>query len=1110
MSLGTYSFIPWVRLGIANRVQPPAAGAHRTEVAVRLTLSGTGGDTDLTAPVERDVELFGPGDVVGIDSKAIIKVEPQPWITSFEPNYLPYVDFYDEDFPWRYTPAPPAGHRLTPWISLAVLTEDEFANATDVAGRPLPMIQIADPDNVLPPPENLWAWAHVHVNRRVSDPVAGDPVNAGSVLSTSASAVASRLSGVLAENPDLAYARVLSPRKLTPDTGYHAFLIPAFESGRLAGLGLDPTATPEALFPSFGRPYPAGVKPKGGLFPIYYRWFFRTGARGDFEYLVRLLEPRMADSRIGRRDVDVMRPGTNLPPIDDAALRGVLRLGGALQVPVDTLPPDELTAHQTYDQWASPYPHPFQVDLSRLVNLRDDYAQAADATAAHADSGLTIEHEGVVDQDPVITPPIYGRWHARVERLLDERDGSPVANRENWLHDLNLDPRYRMAAGFGTEVVQVNQEDYMAAAWRQVGDVLAANRRLRLSQHAHVATAVWHTAHLAPTVEAAAGHGLQLMAPVAARVLVDGAAARHTLDQSVVPPALVTAPFRRASRPRGRTLKRLTRDHELPADDIVTRVSRGEVEPVPPKQDPSDVLTPTEVGDAVTPDPGGEPGARRLLRWVLLVLLVVLGIAALLLLSPVVALVALVVLVVVGFAAWRATEPVEPPRIVGAGEEPVTPADIDALPSSPDFRIITLGDPFRPTLVDRPGQDSAEGRRLKVAVAQMNAMVSASLEVSAVADPVPIDIAAFTGAVLAAVEPRATFTARLAGTVLLPARIVADLVETFAPIKAYPVIDLPMYEPLVDLSDEHFVPGLQYVGQNTISLLETNQPFIEAYMVGVNHEMNRELMWREFPTELRGTPCRQFWDASGVLDVDGRDPETLREELRDIPPIHLWPRASDLGDHDHRDRGGEAENELVLVIRGELLKRYPNAVIYAQRARWQRAESGEILQFEERRLVDLTPAEEEEPPPDKLKTPLYEAKVDPDIYFFGFDLTALDARGGTGEDDDDPGWFFVIKERPGEPRFGLDVDSAGGGLANWSDLAWPDALPGPGDHQFLSPVQSFSLNEPADTDERHPQWAEDQHVPWTPATNAANLAYILYQVPVMVAVHAAEMLPKEG
>ena len=34
---------------------------------------------------------------------------------------------------------------------------------------------------------------------------------------------------------------------------------------------------------------------------------------------------------------------------------------------------------------------------------------------------------------------------------------------------------------------------------------------------------------------------------------------------------------------------------------------------------------------------------------------------------------------------------------------------------------------------------------------------------------------------------------------------------------------------------------------------------------------------------------------------------------------------------------------------------------------------------------------------DKIRSPLYEAKADPDIYFFGFDLTVAEAEGGTGE-----------------------------------------------------------------------------------------------------------------
>src|SRR6185369_10240412 len=118
-----------------------------------------------------------------------------------------------------------------------------------------------------------------------------------------------------------------------------------------------------------------------------------------------------------------------------------------------------------------------------------------------------------------------------------------------------------------------------------------------------------------------------------------------------------------------------------------------------------------------------------------------------------------------------------------------------------------------------------------------------------------------------------------------------------------------------------------------------NQPFIEAYMVGLNHEMARELLWREFPTDQRCSVFRQFWDVRAVLADPRRSPDELRESLYDIPKLHLWPRRSDLGRHDNRESGIENEEELVLLIRGELLKRYPTAVVYAHRAAWQPRES---------------------------------------------------------------------------------------------------------------------------------------------------------------------------
>jgi hypothetical protein len=98
------------------------------------------------------------------------------------------------------------------------------------------------------------------------------------------------------QNPDHALARLICPRKLRPSTAYHAFLIPSFEVGRLAGLGQS-TANKDALLPSWG----AGQSE----YPVYYRWYFRTGERGDFEYLV---SRRAQAGARGHPDMDMQNP----------------------------------------------------------------------------------------------------------------------------------------------------------------------------------------------------------------------------------------------------------------------------------------------------------------------------------------------------------------------------------------------------------------------------------------------------------------------------------------------------------------------------------------------------------------------------------------------------------------------------------------------------------------------------------------------------------------------------------------------------------------------------------------------------------------------------------
>jgi hypothetical protein len=163
---------------------------------------------------------------------------------------------------------------------------------------------------------------------------------------------------------------------------------------------------------------------------------------------------------------------------------------------------------------------------------------------------------------------------------------------------------------------------------------------------------------------------------------------------------------------------------------------------------------------------------------------------------------------------------------------------------------------------------------------------------------------------------------------------------------------------------------------------------------------------------------------------------------------------------------------------------------------------------EERVLVELTETENQSPPQDKLKTPLFEAKIEPDIYFFGFDLDDEEARGANEPTsiNDNPGWFFVLRERPGEPRFGLDIEKTKNErgdivFENWNQLSWEHLAE-------ISHIEDGGLINFEQSINIPNRTGEDVQARWSDETNAAELAYILYQVPVMVAVHASRMLPR--
>ncbi|MFG2874550.1 hypothetical protein ACGFYU_05975 [Streptomyces sp. NPDC048337] len=1085
MTPNAYSFLPWLRTGLTTRIGQDGftADGPRPRIPVTLRLTGQGPDRPVSArTVTQQVQLYGPGDVVGVDPRAVSRTEPQPSVTNAEPNFLAHIEFYEEDFPWAYSPAVPDDTgRLRPWLALIVLAAaadpqneagGEFREGGPPEG-PLPYVVVTDV-RALPPADQLGAWAHVHVN--------GDLGGNGSVLTEVMDGPLDTLGHLLRTSPDDACSRLICPRRLKPLTTYHAFLVPAFESGRRAGLGLglgqDGVG---ATDPSWG---PGRADPR---MPYYHRWSFHTGTAGDFEYLVRLLEPAEADPAVGRRDIDVHEssgpalPEINFPP----SIGGVLKLGGALKA---VRPNDDwdnwdsrFTADEGHRPPAGHYPHEFQEALAALVNLADDYptrtpAEAHARLAAAVGPAAVELADGV---DPVITPPLYGRWPARTSRLLRAADGSRLPNDKNWVHRLNLDPRFRIAANFGTQVVQARQEEFMAAAWAQVGDLVDVNHRIRAAQLACEVGLRLQDRHLGPpppppgggpaglrVVRATArpvGRALALTAPAHPRVTVplarpaaavagpEGGAEQVTAGFKVATSRIAAAPvsaaMRRITRPGSRLMRTLDFPESHPPEALLPRMDTEPllVTAAPEKTVPASVVTPVQVDRVIRPQPLPDPVKS-------------------LPVSP-------------GFVLRRPDGTVPVPPAASATEEPADPVD------------------------------SEQARRFKLGLTDLYEGWGTATASARTPVPDPLDVPGTAERVLGGLDAATTVPHALLNTVRLDAPQLAPFVERFLEVMAYPVIDLPMYEALLGLSVESFVPHLDRIPVNTVTLLDTDQEFIEAFMVGLNHEMARELLWREHPTDQRGTPFRQFWDPRAATSVPEESAAARRERLYDIPPIHRWTPQSELGAHDHRQPDpARKRDELVLVIRGELLKKYPNTAVYAHRARWNPSNEHPDPK---RERTPVTLRDPNRPGPNEILLPLYEARIEPDITLLGFNLTAEEAKG----DAKDPGWFFVLQERPGEPRFGAD-DGRPVQVEVWNDLTWEDLDPG-GRRGFIAldgatpVVELQDLSDIRADEEKIDQHGEDTALrSWNARLDSADVAYMLFQAPVLMAVHAQEMLPR--
>ena len=375
----------------------------------------------------RKVFMAGPVDVRAIDAAAIAQEVPADKSKGYSAGYMPYLEFHEEDFPWRYTPLP-SSDKLSPWLLLLACKEGEYTVSMDPSGGRRVEINLEgvtgeELATFYPDKEEFHRLAHV----QITTPGSEDPVT------------------YLADHPEDGVSRLFCSRKLLPGTKYTMFLVPAFELGRLAGLGEEfaGKATVDQL--SFEG------NPVARTFPVYYQWSFFAGAE-------KFMDLAQKQRFLFESESNALSPGLRVD-ISETGLKGYRELDSPVndQDPIDV--PVALVKRGFSEKDLKSEDSRMDQELKEELLLKSPVFSDDDAS-------------NPVYEDPWIVPPVYGARHilATPEKLDDDY---------LFLKDLNLKFRNRVAAGMGVQVVKKNQEFFVNRAWGVVEEINAMNQRIR-------------------------------------------------------------------------------------------------------------------------------------------------------------------------------------------------------------------------------------------------------------------------------------------------------------------------------------------------------------------------------------------------------------------------------------------------------------------------------------------------------------------------------------------------------------------------------------------------------------------------------------------------------
>jgi hypothetical protein len=666
-------------------------------------------------------------------------------------------------------------------------------------------------------------------------------------------------------------------------------------------------------------------------------------------------------------------------------------------------------------------------------------------------------------QMPKVVPPIYGKWHASRNQVNE--DGTS----ETWIDVLNLDPRHRIAAGLGTKVIQDQQETLMASAWKQLGEINRANEIIRHAQlGCEASTAIYQKLNslklcdylriLSPLNRHVIDQPSESQFPRSRRLLTrissrkpvqireSGKTVTEIFRNSPIPTAALDPAFRRLARPRGHLRKRQKPDRSFVKHDILERLNAPA----------TDKYKLAAAGEAPRPD--GMIGIGDV------------------------------------FAQFRHDYKLD--DLAEFCEDQVTCEKIRQALSTKE------------TTEDL----SEENKELLRIVGRWLCRVVDDWLNFKPEEPEPskpVDLTHIRNVLSESLIPQKTISSRVKSRLKLQnIYIQANDLQTFM---GAPDFQQPMYEALRDISQDLLLPGIDKIPQNTIALLKTNGRFVESYMCGLNHGFASELRWRECPSDLTATYFRQFWDTSDyvptaesyLLEPDQEaylaarlfknrsellDEEKLQERLKDIKPIRFW-RSSALGKNDNWSVKSKKEN-LIIVVKGDLLRKFPNTVIYAVDAVKKISNDSIVPGLPEYLNAEL-------PAPVPI-FPLFSGSLPPDITFLGF---PFDAEYANGNGDSTHGVYFVLEERVSEARFALDefsgetIQDGADGISK-DELSW-GYIPSQSDESLCIRDGEY-INGLTPT-------GNVEGKDWN--SSSAAVAWMTLQKPVRIAIHASQMIP---